>query len=215
VLPPACRHARHPYRRVAPRACALTKRTRSTTRPPSAKSAVSPRSSVSNSPSAYRPTRTNPPCANSPSKFGQETGRQGLSAPPVARQALSPPPAGRQQSHHRFSGQQQPHAGRLAKQGELNVDVLEHDACNKLVDWFEDRWKDRWCIDISNENWPTSSTKAGPANGWCRRITSISRWPTTWRRKRGQAFPNFVSPLSSAIPCSTSRWRRSRSRPTT
>jgi len=28
----------------------------------------------------------------------------------------------------------------LAKQGELNVDVLEHDACNKLVDWFEDRW---------------------------------------------------------------------------
>lgn len=39
----------------------------------------------------------------------------------------------------------------LAKQGELNVDVLEHDACNKLVDWFEDRWRDRWCIDISKE----------------------------------------------------------------
>ena len=39
----------------------------------------------------------------------------------------------------------------LAKQGELNVDVLEHDACNKLVDWFEDRWHDRWCIDISRE----------------------------------------------------------------
>jgi len=39
----------------------------------------------------------------------------------------------------------------LAKQGELNVDVLEHDACNKLVDWFEDRWADRWCIDISKE----------------------------------------------------------------
>ena len=39
----------------------------------------------------------------------------------------------------------------LAKQGELNVDVLEHDACNKLVDWFEDRWKDRWCVDISKE----------------------------------------------------------------
>lgn len=39
----------------------------------------------------------------------------------------------------------------LAKQGELNVDVLEHDACNKLVDWFEDRWYDRWCIDISKE----------------------------------------------------------------
>lgn len=39
----------------------------------------------------------------------------------------------------------------LAKQGELNVDVLEHDACNKLVDWFDDRWCDRWCIDISKE----------------------------------------------------------------
>lgn len=39
----------------------------------------------------------------------------------------------------------------LAKQGELNVDVLEHDACNKLVDWFEDRWGDRWCVDISKE----------------------------------------------------------------
>jgi superfamily II DNA or RNA helicase len=39
----------------------------------------------------------------------------------------------------------------LAKQGELNIDVLEHDACNKLVDWFEDRWSDRWCIDISKE----------------------------------------------------------------
>lgn len=39
----------------------------------------------------------------------------------------------------------------LAKQGELNVDVLEHDACNKLVGWFEDRWNDRWCMDISRE----------------------------------------------------------------
>ena len=39
----------------------------------------------------------------------------------------------------------------LAKQGELNVDVLEHDACNKLSNWFEDRWRDRWCLDISKE----------------------------------------------------------------
>ena len=39
----------------------------------------------------------------------------------------------------------------LAKQGELNVDVLEHDACKKLAAWFEDRWGDRWCVDISNE----------------------------------------------------------------
>ena len=28
----------------------------------------------------------------------------------------------------------------LSKQGELNVDVLDHDACRKLARWFEDRW---------------------------------------------------------------------------
>ncbi len=39
----------------------------------------------------------------------------------------------------------------LSQQGELNVDVLDHDACEKLAHWFEDRWTDRWCIDISNE----------------------------------------------------------------
>lgn len=39
----------------------------------------------------------------------------------------------------------------LAKQGELNVDVLDHDACDKLAKWFEDRWNDRFCLDISKE----------------------------------------------------------------
>ena len=39
----------------------------------------------------------------------------------------------------------------LAKQGELNVDVLEQDAAIKLSNWFDDRWNDRWCIDISQE----------------------------------------------------------------
>ena len=37
----------------------------------------------------------------------------------------------------------------LAKQGELNIDVVDHDACQKLAKWFEERWEDRWCIDIS------------------------------------------------------------------
>ena len=37
----------------------------------------------------------------------------------------------------------------LSQQGELNIDVLDSDACQKLQDWFEDRWEDRWCIDIS------------------------------------------------------------------
>ncbi len=39
----------------------------------------------------------------------------------------------------------------LSKQGELNIDVMDHDACNKLASWFEDRWNDKFCIDISKE----------------------------------------------------------------
>ena len=39
----------------------------------------------------------------------------------------------------------------LSLQGELNVDVLDHDACQKLASWFEERWNDRWCVDISDE----------------------------------------------------------------
>jgi len=39
----------------------------------------------------------------------------------------------------------------LSKQGELNIDVLDKDAATKLSDWFEDRWEDRWSIDISDE----------------------------------------------------------------
>jgi superfamily II DNA or RNA helicase len=39
----------------------------------------------------------------------------------------------------------------LSKQGELNVDILDHDAGRKLAKWFEDRWNDHWCIDISDE----------------------------------------------------------------
>jgi superfamily II DNA or RNA helicase len=39
----------------------------------------------------------------------------------------------------------------LSKQGELNVDVLDNDAAKKLSNWFEDRWNDRWCVDISSE----------------------------------------------------------------
>ncbi len=39
----------------------------------------------------------------------------------------------------------------LSQQGELNIDVLDSDACQKLQDWFEDRWNDRWCIDISKD----------------------------------------------------------------
>lgn len=39
----------------------------------------------------------------------------------------------------------------LSGQGELNIDVMDDDACNKLSSWFEDRWNDRLCVDISAE----------------------------------------------------------------
>lgn len=39
----------------------------------------------------------------------------------------------------------------LSYQGELNVDVLDHDACQKLARWFDDRWADGFCLDISEE----------------------------------------------------------------
>jgi superfamily II DNA or RNA helicase len=39
----------------------------------------------------------------------------------------------------------------LEKQGELNIDVLDGDACQKLQRWFDARWDDRWSLDITEE----------------------------------------------------------------
>jgi superfamily II DNA or RNA helicase len=39
----------------------------------------------------------------------------------------------------------------ISKQGELNVDIVEGDAAKKLSKWFQDRWEDRWSIDITAE----------------------------------------------------------------
>lgn len=39
----------------------------------------------------------------------------------------------------------------ISKQGELNVDVVDKDAGIKLSKWFQDRWEDRWSIDITDE----------------------------------------------------------------
>ena len=39
----------------------------------------------------------------------------------------------------------------LARQGELNVDVLEHHATERLSNWFDDRWGNRWALDVSAE----------------------------------------------------------------
>jgi superfamily II DNA or RNA helicase len=39
----------------------------------------------------------------------------------------------------------------LSKQGELNVDVLDHMATQKLQRWFDARWGDRWALDVSED----------------------------------------------------------------
>ena len=39
----------------------------------------------------------------------------------------------------------------LSLQGELNVDVVDQDAGRKLAEWFEARWRDRFCLDITQE----------------------------------------------------------------
>ena len=39
----------------------------------------------------------------------------------------------------------------LSKQGELNIEVSDVDACQKLKEWFDERWKDRWCLDITED----------------------------------------------------------------
>jgi len=39
----------------------------------------------------------------------------------------------------------------LSRQGELNIDVMDQDASSKLAKWFDDRWNDNKCIDITDE----------------------------------------------------------------
>ena len=39
----------------------------------------------------------------------------------------------------------------LSGQGELNLDVLDNDAALKLKQWFEERWTDDLCTDITDE----------------------------------------------------------------
>ena len=39
----------------------------------------------------------------------------------------------------------------LTKQGELNAEFGDSDSAEKLSRWFDDRWEDKFCIDISKE----------------------------------------------------------------
>jgi superfamily II DNA or RNA helicase len=39
----------------------------------------------------------------------------------------------------------------LTGNGELNAEFADSDSAKKLSDWFEDRWNDRFCVDITEE----------------------------------------------------------------
>ena len=39
----------------------------------------------------------------------------------------------------------------LTKQGELNAEFADSDNAKKLANWFDDRWNDKFCIDITQE----------------------------------------------------------------
>ena len=97
----------------------------------------------------------------------------------------------------------------LAGQGELNVDVLDHDAALKLKQWYEDRWNDRFCVDVTDELLQIIE------ESWAREAlvppsTSTSRWPITSPTRPGPALPSSGFPRCSATGCSTFRPPRSR-----
>lgn len=52
---------------------------------------------------------------------------------------------------HGFVGSSNLTLSGLARQGELNVDVLDFDAALKLQKWFDERWSDRFSLDITDE----------------------------------------------------------------
>ena len=39
----------------------------------------------------------------------------------------------------------------LTKQGELNAEFGDSDSAEKLASWFDDRWEDKFCLDITKE----------------------------------------------------------------
>lgn len=53
----------------------------------------------------------------------------------------------------------------LTREGELNAEFADSDSAEKLYDWFEDRWEDRFCLDITDvlidaidNSWATSKS---------------------------------------------------------
>src|SRR3990170_1009592 len=94
----------------------------------------------------------------------------------------------------------------LSQQGELNVDVLDHDACQKLARWFEDRWNDRWCIDIAYDLVTfieKSGARENPIHPKCLYTTGHSNdlrtTLLTFGRHHGRVRPRSVRPAEKVL----------------
>ena len=103
----------------------------------------------------------------------------------------------------------------LSQQGELNVDVVDNDASRKLARWFEDRWDDRWCIDISkelvdiiNESWAREELRPSLLH-----LSEDGLPPVAGGQGGLDRIPHSEGVRQTS--CSTSRSRPSRSRLTT
>ena len=103
----------------------------------------------------------------------------------------------------------------LSSQGELNVDVLDHDACQKLANWFEDRWNDRWCLDISAELERDHRRKLGAeeTDPAVPHLPQDGVSPVARGAGRADGVPHSAATL--ATNCLSSRLPPSRSPPTT
>jgi len=102
----------------------------------------------------------------------------------------------------------------LSGQGELNIDVVDSDACKKLEKWFNDRWEDRWCLDISqeladiiDESWAREEVLP-PYYIYLKMAYHLSE-------EGARVCWNFAFPATSRIASSSTRSRQSRSLPIT
>ena len=108
----------------------------------------------------------------------------------------------------------------LTGQGELNIDVLEQDAARKLQDWFNDRWEDAFCVDVTDEladiideSWAretttSSSSRRSACSPSSRCATSCQPTrPTATRRAKSSTAPCCAG-CSPSPSRSSSRWRR-------
>lgn len=96
----------------------------------------------------FLPTRRSRSTPSSGPNQSKETCHQVISPASAARSICSSDPIPSIRSWGYLGSSNLTLAG-LSQQGELNVDVLDRDVCQKLARWFENRWNDQWCVDIS------------------------------------------------------------------